>query len=102
MQRLPGDSHTHRGHFQSPLRLRPQATPVDPSLRRNAEAPLPQRLICIRYEDDTLIVAEGTIVNEVHERANAVLNIVSEHIRNLSLCLAIDKTQTMVFTRRHS
>lgn len=50
--------------------------------------------------NDTLIVAEATTVNEVQARANATLNIISKHIRNLDFYLAIDKTQAVVFTKR--
>lgn len=37
----------------------------------------------IVYENDTLIMAEGTTVNEVQKRLNAVLDIASKHIRVL-------------------
>lgn len=60
--------------------------------------PLYQGSMSIGYMDDTLIVAEGTTVNEVHKRANP--GIVSEHIRSLGFCLAIDKTQVVLLTGR--
>lgn len=62
---------------------------------------LPQGSMSIEYADDTLIVAEGSTVNEMQERVNAAFDIVSEHIHGLGFCLAIDKAQTVVFTRRH-
>lgn len=53
----------------------------------------------IGYMDDTLIVAEGAIVNDEQEWMNSALYVVSYHNCGLSLCLAIDKTQAVVFTR---
>lgn len=54
--------------------------------------PLPQGLISIGYVDNTLIAAEGEIIIEVQESADAVLDIIFEDIRSLDLCLAIRKT----------
>lgn len=99
MQRFTVVSHNHGGHLCGSSSLRPRAAPLEPRHNSVLKLLLPQGSMSIGYADNTLIVAEA-IVNEVQECANAALNIVSEHIRNLSLCLAINQTQAAMFTRR--
>lgn len=53
----------------------------------------------VEYADDTLIVAIRATVNKVQERANAAFCVDSNPIRGLSLYLAIDKNQAVVFTK---
>lgn len=50
---------------------------MESRLRRRDEAPLTQGSMSIEYLDDTVIMAEGAIVNEVQKHANAALDIVS-------------------------
>lgn len=59
---------------------------------RRLKLSLPRVSMSIGYPNDALIVAKGTTMNEVQERANVALDIVSEYICSLGLCLAIDKT----------
>lgn len=53
----------------------------------------------VDYADATLIVAKGAIVNEVQECANEMLEIVSEHIDGVGLCVAMDNTQVVAFVK---
>lgn len=97
VQRFPRVTHNHGGHLRDPSRFRSRATPVECHLRP-LKLPLAQGSINLEYADKTLIV--GTTVNEVQVRTNAAFDIVSKDIRSLGLCLAIDKTQAVVFSRR--
>lgn len=40
-------------------------------------------------------------MNEVQKHTNAALDVISEHIRDLDLFLAIDKTQAVVLMKWH-
>lgn len=60
--------------------------------------PLSQGSVSIVYTDDTLIV---TGVNRAQERKNTTFDIVSEHIRDVGLFLAIVNTQAMMLTKRY-
>lgn len=54
----------------------------------------------IDYADDTLIMVLGDTVEVVQKRANTVLAIVSGHVRELGLHLAVDKMVTVNFKNR--
>jgi len=53
------------------------------------------------YVDNTLVMAKGDTVDAVQQRANVVLETISDHIRGLGLRLSADKTQAVVFTRHY-
>lgn len=63
--------------------------------------PMPRGTIVSGYADDTLVVAEGDTEESVQNRANAALASVADHIRQLGLRLAVEKTEAVVFKNRY-
>jgi len=60
--------------------------------------PLPSGVTSIGYADDTIIVVEGDTMKAVQYCVDASLPTVKGHIRGMGLPLAVDKSETMVFT----
>lgn len=84
----------------------PQGSVVEPLLwniayDRVLRAQLPSRVELIRFADDTLIVSCGNSSAEVEEIANTALSTVADEISSLELTLATDKTEAIMFRRKH-
>jgi len=63
--------------------------------------PLPAGVTIIGYADDTLVVSEGNTLAALQDRANAALATVADHIGELGLRLAVDKTEAVVFKAQY-
>jgi len=62
---------------------------------------LPSGAALIGFADDTLVVAHGKTASEVEATATSALAIVSARIAGLGLVVAVENTQSVLFTNRY-
>lgn len=84
----------------------PQGSVVGPLLWNAAynsvlATALPAGAELIGFADDTLVVAHGKTAYEVEGIANEALEVVSDKIAGLGLCIAVEKTQAVLFTNKY-
>jgi len=84
----------------------PQGSVVGPLLWNTTfdsvlRVPLPQGVKVLGFADDTLLVASADTIAELETLANSALRLMEEHISSLSLQIAADKTEAVLFTRRY-
>lgn len=84
----------------------PQGSVIGPLLWNIAydsvfRLPLPRGATTIGYADDTMVVAEGSTPEELEDVANGALAVVSEHIAQLGLRLAVEKTEAVLFRQKY-
>ncbi|CAI6363639.1 unnamed protein product [Macrosiphum euphorbiae] len=84
----------------------PQGSVVGPLLWNTTfdsvlRVPLPHGAKLLGFADDTLLVVSSKTVEELEALANNALRLVEDRISNLSLQIAADKTEAVLFTHKY-
>lgn len=99
--------HTPAGMMDVPITGGvPQGSVVGPLLwnitcNSVLKTALPEGAELIGFADDTLVVAYGKTINELESTANTALDIVARKISSLGLTIAVEKTQSVLFTYKY-